>query len=74
MWDNIAALAEGTFETTDALLGRLSELVVEAGREPDQGELEELADALQETREALTEDRAMFQRWMGELAWVPAEV
>ena len=75
LWDNIAALTEGTFETADALLDRLTDLVADLkdGRRPDREELTELADALKETREALAEDRAMFRRWMGDLEWVPTE-
>jgi hypothetical protein len=75
MWDNIAGLTNGTFETACALLDRLTDLVadVKAGGRPDPAALIELADALEETREALAEDRAMFQRWMGALEWVPTE-
>ncbi len=60
LWDNISALTEGVFETADALAARLSELVtvLRAGGRPDGEELAELHAALNDTRDALAEDRA----------------
>ena len=75
VFDNIGALTETAFEMAEELADRLTELVtaVETGGWPNRERLAELDDALNDTKEALVDQRAIFRRSIGRLEWMPTE-